>query len=708
MIKCMLNLAPEYLVVRRHHQCRQASTKGFKRIFCSGTGVPIFIRADRPVMLRFYFTQVPKYSKFGSDSSSQTQGGHGGRESLASSSKKPPSAATPAAARKASPDGSLAYTEYDNWKAMKQCIEYMLQNDYLSKLRILVSMCLLVASKVANIQVPIYFKHIVDSLSVTGEQIAMVPLATIVSYGVARSVASIFHEFRTVIFNPVTQSATKKLSLDTFKHFHNMDLNWHLSRKIGSISKLVERGTRGIHQVLNTLLFVFTPTFLEIMFVIGILGSKFGAIHAAFTFFMVSIYAIYTILLTKWRTQFRIELNAHDSEMSSHVLDSLINYETMKYFNSEAFEAEKHSKFLEKYNEALKKTNNSLALLNSGQSIIISCALAGGVLLAAQGIANGTMTIGDMVLINGLLLQLAFPLNFLGSAYRELKQALIDMSSLFNILNKAPAIQNRSGAKSLFLKKGEIEFKNVSFDYVSGSPVLSDANFTIRGQKKVAIVGSSGNGKSTILRLIYRFYDVSKGSVLIDGQDVRDVTLYSLREAIGVVPQDLVLFNSSILHNITYGCPSASMEQVLKVSRLANVESIIKKMAFEYDTPVGERGLLLSGGEKQRICLARTLLKNPKILILDEATSSLDTENEEAIQASIDRLVENGKTVLVLSHRLKTVCNSDHILLLENGRIVEQGSHRELMRARGRYFSMVQKQNITYVEEDDPIIQRKD
>jgi ABC-type transport system involved in Fe-S cluster assembly fused permease/ATPase subunit len=557
----------------------------------------------------------------------------------------------------------------------------------------------LVAAKLVNIQVPMIFKEVIDGLGIMtqGDHTVALPIiATLLGYGIARSTASMFHELRSVVFSPVAQVAIRQVATQTFLHLHSMDLNWHLSRQTGGLSRAVDRGTRGIQQVLNAMLFTLVPTGLEICLVASILSAQFGWKFGALTMGTVALYGLYTLLITRWRTKFRIEMNKLDNQAATVALDSLMNYETVKYFNNEKLEVERYEQVLKKYDVAQLKTTSSLAALNWGQNVVFSGALVGGMFMASQGIAAGTMTVGDVVLVNGLLLQLAMPLNFLGSTYRETRQALIDMSTMFKLLDLKSAISDAPCASPLRIGAGggEIQFKDVVFGYADDSSILKGASFTVPAGKKVAIVGTSGGGKSTLLRLLYRFYDADNGSIKIDGQDLKDVTIDSLRRSIGVVPQDLVLFNESIFYNIRYGNPSATKEEVEEAARKANVHEAILRMPDGYETSVGERGLKLSGGEKQRICLARALLKNPPILVLDEATSSLDSESEAAVQIAIDNAVGGGRTVLMISHRLKTVHNADKILVLDGGKIVEEGTHSTLMAHRGHYFSLVEKQNL--------------
>jgi ABC-type transport system involved in Fe-S cluster assembly fused permease/ATPase subunit len=591
-------------------------------------------------------------------------------------------------------------SDEEAWSQLSSFGKYLWPSEGRLKVRVAGAVSLLVAAKLVNVQVPMLFKEIIDSMNVvTGGDVSTLSMALVASllgYGIARSTASAFHELRSVVFSPVAQIAIRQVATQTFLHLHAMDLNWHLSRQTGGLSRAVDRGTRGIQQVLNAMLFTLVPTGLEIALVTSILGSSFGWKFAGLTMGTVGLYGLYTWMITRWRTRFRIEMNKLDSQAATVALDSLMNYETVKYFNNEKLEVGRYETVLKKYDVAQLKTTSSLALLNWGQNFVFSGALVAGMLMAAQGITTGAMTLGDVVLVNGLLLQLAMPLNFLGSTYRETRQALIDMSTMFKLLDLKSAIADSPNAQPLKINPGggEITFQNVHFGYSDESFILKGASFTVPAGKKVAIVGQSGGGKSTLLRLLYRFYDADQGQINIDGQNLRDVSIDSLRRAIGVVPQDLVLFNESIFYNIQYGNPNATKEEVENAAKAANVHDAILRMPDGYETSVGERGLKLSGGEKQRVCLARALLKNPPILILDEATSSLDAESEAAVQVAIDNVVGGGRTVLMISHRLKTVHNADKIVVLDNGKIVEEGTHNSLMATRGHYFNLVQKQNL--------------
>lgn len=561
--------------------------------------------------------------------------------------------------------------------------------------RVVAAVSMLVAGKVLNIQVPLVMKYAIDAMSISPEMgMIVVPSALILGYGGARILSSLFYEFRTTVFAKVAQTAIRNISCNTFLHLHNMDLSWHLSRQTGGLSRTIERGTRGIQQVLTSIVFNFFPTILEIFLVIGLLGGKFGLAYAGLVGATVTSYFLYTYLVTKWRTRFRISMNRLENIAADVALDSLINFETVKYFSNEKLEVERYRKILEKYDAAQIKVTSSLGMLNFGQSLIFSVALVSGMFMASYGVAAGTMTIGDIVMINGLLLQLSFPLSFLGSTYREIRQSLIDMGSMLSVLDLKASVNDKDGAKPIDLSHSrDIEFKNVHFGY-GHNQILKGIDFKVESGKKVAIVGTSGGGKTTVIRLLYRFYDTQDGDIFIAGQNIKDVTQDSLRKAIGIVPQDLVLFNDTILYNILYGKPSATIEEVENAAKLANIHDIIMKMPNGYDTEVGERGLKLSGGEKQRVCLARALLKDSPIVVLDEATSSLDAESENFIHNAFEKVSSSGKTILMISHRLKTVRNADKIIVLNNGFIAEEGTHDELVSKGGIYHELVKKQNI--------------
>ncbi|XP_059153917.1 iron-sulfur clusters transporter ABCB7, mitochondrial-like [Physella acuta] len=579
------------------------------------------------------------------------------------------------------------------------------KNNLAFRLRVIVALGLLVGAKVINVSVPFIFKQGVDYLNTPANWLGLedpsktiftVAFAIMLGYGLARTGAAAFNELRNAVFAKVAQSSIRKVGRNVFLHLHSMDLSFHLSRQTGALSKAIDRGTRGINFVLSALVFNVAPTILEVAFVSSVLYYKCGGKFALVTLGCVASYAVFTLAITQWRTKFRVMMNKADSEAGAKAIDSLINYETVKYFNNEEFEANKYDKQLKKYEDASLKTTVSLALLNWGQNAIFSAGLTAVMIMASHNIMAGTMTVGDLVLVNGLLFQLSLPLNFLGSVYREVRQSLIDMHTMFSLLNMTPSIQSKLKAPVLQVAphQSAITFQDVYFEYVRGHPILNGLNFTVPSGKKVAIVGGSGSGKSTIVRLLYRFFDPQEGKILINGQEIQEVDLESLRKAIGVVPQDCVLFHDTVYNNIVYGKLTATEDEVHRAADMAEIHStIMNRFPNKYQTQVGERGLKLSGGEKQRVAIARAILKNPLIVVYDEATSSLDTITEQNILQALRRVTQ-GKTTIVIAHRLSTVVDADEILVLDKGQVAEKGSHTELIaNPNSLYYSLWQKQS---------------
>ncbi len=591
----------------------------------------------------------------------------------------------PSYAEAASSTGDMA--------ALRSLVPYLWPRDsFETKLRVVVALILLVGAKVANVWVPIFYKRAVDALS-PGDAGALVtiPLGLIVAYGLARVMSLVFAELRDAVFANVAQRTIRKVALSVFQHLHALSLRFHLERQTGGLTRSLERGTRAIETLLRYALFSIVPTLVEITLVCVILWRMFDGWFALATFATVGSYIAYTFFVSEWRIQFRRAMNETDNKANTKAVDSLLNYETVKYFGNEGHEARRYDQALASYEQAAVKSQRSLSLLNIGQSAIISLGLAVVMGMAARGIVNGTMTLGDFVLVNTYLLQLYQPLNFFGVVYREIKQALIDVESMVTLLSVDREVADRPGAPPLAITGGELRFDGVEFGYDQRRPILKGVSFTVPAGRTVAIVGPSGAGKSTIGRLLFRFYDVSGGGILIDGKDIREVTQQSLRGAIGIVPQDTVLFNDTVYYNIAYGRPGASPAEVEQAARLAHIHNFIMALPDGYETTVGERGLKLSGGEKQRVAIARTILKNPAILLFDEATSALDTHTEREIQANL-REVSRGRTTLVIAHRLSTVIDADEILVMEAGRVIERGRHMELLSRGGAYAALWARQ----------------
>jgi ATP-binding cassette, subfamily B, heavy metal transporter len=568
------------------------------------------------------------------------------------------------------------------WRAVPLLLPYLWEYRW----RVLAALALLATAKLANVGVPLVLKEVVDALDPTRAAIA-VPLALLAAYGLLRLSTTLFAELRDVIFVRVTQRAIRRIALAVFRHLHSLSLRFHLERQTGGMSRDIERGSRGVSTLLSFMLFSILPVVLEFALVAAVLYAKFDWRFVAVTLAAIVLYIFFTVAVTEWRMEIRRRANELDSSANTRAIDSLLNYETVKYFNNEDFEARRYDENLEKYESAAVKTEASLGLLNIGQSLIIALAVTVLMVFAARGVVDKTLTIGDLVLINALLIQLYIPLNFLGSAYRQIKQALIDMDRMFSLLEENREVEDRPGAAELPSGPVGVRFEHVDFAYDRERQILHDVTFDIPAGSKVAVVGASGSGKSTLARLLFRFYDVSAGRITANGIDIRDVKQPSLRAAIGIVPQDTVLFNDTIYYNIRYGRPEAGGEEVTAAARAAHIHDFIAGLPEGYEARVGERGLKLSGGEKQRVAIARAILKHPRVLIFDEATSALDSRAEKAIQAELDRIAR-GHTTLMIAHRLSTVMSADEILVMDHGRIIERGTHPELLARGGVYAQM--------------------
>ncbi|MCB9073195.1 MAG: ABC transporter ATP-binding protein/permease [Bdellovibrionaceae bacterium] len=579
----------------------------------------------------------------------------------------------------------------NHWKTLKTFGSYLWpENRWDLRLRVLLALFFLVLAKVLNIYVPFLLKQTIDIFSQTISPLTL-PLSLIIAYGVARLGVALFGELRDFIFAKVGQNAQRVIALNTFKHLHSLSLQFHLSRQTGGLSRVIERGTRGIQFVLNFMTFNILPTLLEIVLVTGAVIYHFGFLYGLIIFSTITIYIFLTISVTEWRLKFRKSMNSAETSANTKAIDSLLNFETVKYFGNEEHEYYRFDLSLAKYEKAAVTSQMSLSVLNITQAAVISLGLIAVMWMAGQGVINKVFTVGDFVLINTFLIQLYLPLNFLGFVYREIKNSLVDMDKMFELIQVHSDVADDPNAQDLMVTKGVVEFKDVQFGYSQNRQILKGVNFKIGAGQTLAIVGSSGAGKSTIARLLFRFYDVTDGQITIDGQDIRHVTQKSLRQNIGVVPQDTVLFNDSIGYNIFYGKPDATEEQMHKASHMAKIHDFIASLPQGYDTPVGERGLKLSGGEKQRVAIARTILKNPPILIFDEATSALDSHKEKEIQASLQE-ISTSRSTLVIAHRLSTVVNANEIIVLQDGQVAERGTHSQLLKKRGLYASMWFKQ----------------
>lgn len=569
------------------------------------------------------------------------------------------------------------------------------------KRRVVAALVLLVMAKIVSVSTPALYKQAVDALAGetpdSGTLLGLAAVGLTIAYGMARLMTVAFQELRDAVFVRVGQRALRQLALETFTHIHRLSLRYHITRKTGGLSRIIERGVKGVDFLLRFMLLSIGPLILELSMVSIIFAVVFGWQYAAVVVVVIAIYVAFTFKVTEWRVAIRREMNAQDTDANQKAIDSLLNYETVKYFNAENMEAQRYDKAMQRYEVAAVKTGLSLAFLNLGQAFLITSGLVIVMVMAARGVQAGTLTVGDFVMVNAYMIQITMPLNFLGTVYREIRQALVDMGEMFGLLGQPAEVTDKPGAPDLAVTRGEVVFDTVRFDYDPTRPILKGVSFTVAPGQRVALVGPSGSGKSTIGRLLFRFYDVSSGGIRIDGQDLRDVTQTSIHGSIGVVPQDTVLFNDTVYYNIAYGRPGATREEVEAAAKAARIHDFIISLPEGYETTVGERGLKLSGGEKQRVGIARTLLKNPPILILDEATSALDTQTERDIQDSLLQMGQ-GRSVITIAHRLSTIADADQIIVLEAGQIVEQGTHEALLANGGRYAAMWARQS---AEEDE-------
>jgi ATP-binding cassette subfamily B protein len=587
-----------------------------------------------------------------------------------------------------------------DWATLKTLLPYL----WTYKWRVSLALLFMLGAKLANVGVPLVLKKLVDSMTITAshpQAMLVLPLGILVAYGALRLSTTLFTELREFVFARVTQRAVRTIALQVFRHLHSLSLRFHLNRQTGGMTRDIERGTRGISSLVSYALFSILPTLIEISLVLGYLVLHYDIWFAGITVVALVSYITFTVTVTEWRTHFRRTMNTLDSSANTKAIDSLINYETVKYFGNEEYEARRYDDGLMRYETAAVKSQSSLSLLNTGQSLIIATAVTLILWRATQGVIDGKMTLGDLVLVNSFMIQLYIPLNFLGVIYREIKQSLADMERLFHLLDENREIADAAEARPLLTGGAQVRFSHVDFSYESKRQILFDVDFTIAAGTTTAVVGHSGSGKSTLSRLLFRFYDINSGRITIDGQDLRDITQASLRQAIGIVPQDTVLFNDSIEYNIAYGKPGASKEEIIAVAKAAHIHDFIESLPDGYNSMVGERGLKLSGGEKQRVAIARTLLKNPAVLIFDEATSALDSKSEQAIQAQLKEIAKD-RTTLVIAHRLSTIADAAQILVLDHGHIIERGTHAQLLAADGAYAQMWLRQQAHPEEAGSP------
>jgi len=578
----------------------------------------------------------------------------------------------------------------NDWSTLKTLLPYL----WAYKWRVIFALMCLVFAKISNVAIPLVLKELIDGLTITPDKPAsllILPVGLLIVYGLLRLSTTVFTELREFFFAKVTQRAVRTVALRVFRHLHALSLRFHLSRQTGGITRDIERGTRGISSLVSYTLFSILPTAIEITLVLSYLALQYDLWFSVITVVALVSYITFTVLVTEWRTNFRRTMNELDSKANTRAIDSLLNYETVKYFSNEAYEAKRYDDGLQRYEQAAVRSQTSLTLLNTGQSLIIASAVTLILWRATLGVIGGTMTLGDLVLVNAFMIQLYIPLNFLGVIYREIKQSLADMEKMFTLLDQHREVADSPEAQPLSVQHAELRFSQIDFSYEKNRQILFDVDFTISAGTTTAVVGHSGSGKSTLARLLFRFYDVDKGAILIDGQDIRDVTQSSLRSAIGIVPQDTVLFNDTIAYNIAYGRPDASQQDIVAAARAACIHDFIESLPDGYNAMVGERGLKLSGGEKQRVAIARTILKNPAILVFDEATSALDSHAEQAIQAQLKDIARD-RTTLVIAHRLSTIADAEQILVMSQGRIVERGSHAALLAKQGLYADMWERQ----------------